>query len=368
MCVITGNYLRVYLRVLKQMYHCPPLSDTLRLSIRRIVIYFYVPDDDILFTNDMYIRGELDVMFDELNLPLSREEILNAIKQLKNNKGPGQDKMINEFFIHGGHILLPYLDTLFNTIFNHGYFPNDRSLGEIVPLHKKGSINGPRQANLVLIAYASSEGSGEPAHPRSLARTSAARSYKQWVKRNHQTERQIPSSSEWLGMRSYNLSWRNARRHKFAWRGSLNVANYRGITLLSTLGKSFTRILNNRLTNLAEDDSIYVEAQAGFRETMGTTDHIFSLHELISHYLNNNKKLFCAFIDLSKAFDYVVRDNLWYKLIKLGIRGKILNIIMSMYENVRSRVKFNNEKSKDFVCHTGVRQGECLSPFLFSMP
>ena len=37
----------------------------------------------------------------------------------------------------------------------------------------------PRQANLVLIAYASSEGSGEPAHPRSLARTSAARSYKQ---------------------------------------------------------------------------------------------------------------------------------------------------------------------------------------------
>ena len=53
-------------------------------------------------------------------------------------------------------------------------------------------INGPRQANLALIAYASSEGSGEPAHPRSLARTFAARSYKQWVKRNLQTESQIP--------------------------------------------------------------------------------------------------------------------------------------------------------------------------------
>ena len=33
-------------------------------------------------------------------------------------------------------------------------------------------IYGPRHANLVLIAYASSEGSGETAHPRSLARTS----------------------------------------------------------------------------------------------------------------------------------------------------------------------------------------------------
>ena len=58
-------------------------------------------------------------------------------------------------------------------------------------------IIGPRQANLVLIAYASSEGSGEPAHPRSLARTFAARSYKQWVKRNLQTENQIPGPSEW---------------------------------------------------------------------------------------------------------------------------------------------------------------------------
>ena len=79
---------------------------------------------------------------------------------------------------------------------------------------------GPRQANLVLIAYASSEGSDEPAHPRSLARTFAARSYKQWIKRNLQTESQIPGLCKWLGMRSWNLLWRNARRHKFAWRGS----------------------------------------------------------------------------------------------------------------------------------------------------
>ena len=61
---------------------------------------------------------------------------------------------------------------------------------------------GPRQAILVLMAYASSEGSGETAHSRSLARTSATRSYKQWIKRNLQTESQIPDPSEWLGMRS----------------------------------------------------------------------------------------------------------------------------------------------------------------------
>ena len=57
-------------------------------------------------------------------------------------------------------------------------------------------LYGPHQANLVLIAYASSEGSGEAAHPRSLATTSAARSYKQWVKKNLQTESQIPGPYE----------------------------------------------------------------------------------------------------------------------------------------------------------------------------
>ena len=73
---------------------------------------------------------------------------------------------------------------------------------EIKSISQATISNGPRQANLVLITYASSEGSGEPAHPRSLARTFAARSYKQWVKKNLQTESQIPGSSEWLGMRS----------------------------------------------------------------------------------------------------------------------------------------------------------------------
>ena len=63
-------------------------------------------------------------------------------------------------------------------------------------------LSGPRQANLVLIAYASSKGSGKPDHLRSLARTFAARSYKQWVKGNLQPESQIPGPSEWLDTRS----------------------------------------------------------------------------------------------------------------------------------------------------------------------
>ncbi|MCG8047978.1 MAG: reverse transcriptase family protein, partial [Candidatus Thiodiazotropha endolucinida] len=145
------------------------------------------------------------------------------------------------------------------------------------------------------------------------------------------------------------------------------VSNYRGITLLSTLGKLFTRVLNNRLNSWAEEYSIYVEAQAGFRKNMGTVDNIFVLNSLISHCLNNNEYLYCAFIDFTKAFDFVVRDILWFKLLKSGVRGKILDIIRSIYTIVKSRVKYNNSLSEPFTCQMGVRQGECLSPFLFSM-
>ncbi len=94
-------------------------------------------------------------------------------------------------------------------------------------------------------------------------------------------------------------------------KGNVNeVDNYRGITLLSTLGKLFTRVLNNRLSAWAENYNVYVEAQAGFRKRMGTRDNIFILHSLITHMINKGKKLYCAFVDFSKAFDYVLRENL----------------------------------------------------------
>ena len=44
-----------------------------------------------------------------------------------------------------------------------------------------------------------------------------------------------------------------------------------------------------------------------------------------------------------------------------------MNIIKSMYDNVKSRVKHMNSLSNSFECQLGVKQGECLYPFLFSM-
>ena len=56
--------------------------------------------------------------------------------------------------------------------------------------------------------------------------------------------------------------------------------NYRPITILSCVGKLFTAVLNNRLTEYLETYHLLNENQAGFRKNHSTIDHIFVLHTL----------------------------------------------------------------------------------------
>ena len=146
-----------------------------------------------------------------------------------------------------------------------------------------------------------------------------------------------------------------------------DVNNYRGITLLSCLGKLFTTLLNVRLTEFCEENQIIKEIQAGFRQGYSTVDHVFVIKSLIDLFLHRRKKLFCLYIDYRKAFDLVWRDGLWYKLLNAGVDGKIMRVIKNMYSNIKSCVLCNQEYSDYFVSHSGVRQGENLSPMLFSL-
>ena len=50
----------------------------------------------------------------------------------------------------------------------------------------------------------------------------------------------------------------------------------------------------------------------------------FSLSSLIRNTLNDKESLFCAFIDLEKAFDWVERDLLYLRLLTLGMKEKYI--------------------------------------------
>ena len=143
--------------------------------------------------------------------------------------------------------------------------------------------------------------------------------------------------------------------------------NYRGITLLSCLGKFFTLSINIRLGKYLEPRGIIGEEQAAFREGYGTMDHIFVFNEIINLYLHMKKKLYACFIDYEKAFDTIDRAALWGKLLETNINGNVFKVIFNMYENAKSCVKNETMISGIFACNMGVRQGENLSPLLFSI-
>ena len=82
------------------------------------------------------------------------------------------------------------------------------------------------------------------------------------------------------------------------------------------MSKVFTQILNKRLTRWAEQEERILEQQAGFREVYTTLDHSFTLHGPVQRYLQRYTKLYVAFVDFKKGFDFVNRNALWAVLKK----------------------------------------------------
>ena len=144
-------------------------------------------------------------------------------------------------------------------------------------------------------------------------------------------------------------------------------ANYRPITLLSSLCKLYTSILCRRITEWATANYVFSEAQFGFRPTYSTMDACFTLNLLVNRSVSDKRKLCCAFIDFSTAFDSVCRNILYEKLKEYGISTKMLRMIMAIYINVTSSVKINNMHTDSFTCTDGLRQGDSLSSVLFAM-
>ena len=86
-----------------------------------------------------------DPMYNEmLNGIITEKEVLDAIKGLKNNKAPGSDKLINEFFLNSPPFLVSIYTKLFNVVLDTGIIPETWTTGIIIPVYKnKGCPTDP---------------------------------------------------------------------------------------------------------------------------------------------------------------------------------------------------------------------------------
>ncbi len=72
----------------------------------------------------------------------------------------------------------------------------------------------------------------------------------------------------------------------------------------------------------------------------------FCNEKLVEKYLEKDRKLFAAFMDLEKAYDRVDRKGLWEALRVYGVGGKLLEGVRSFYETASASVRVNGELSE----------------------
>ena len=81
-----------------------------------------------------------------------------------------------------------------------------------------------------------------------------------------------------------------------------NKENYRGITLLNVVGKIFERLILNRWIPKFETMGIPNNYQFAYQADKSCTLASFVLQETINHNVERGSKVYCCFLDSSKAF------------------------------------------------------------------
>ena len=77
----------------------------------------------------------------DINKPITEKETLTAVENLKNNKSPGADNILNKHIKSTIQIILPIYTKPFNIIFDTGIVPESWCLGNILPIYKNKGNN-----------------------------------------------------------------------------------------------------------------------------------------------------------------------------------------------------------------------------------
>jgi hypothetical protein len=138
----------------------------------------------------------------------------------------------------------------------------------------------------------------------------------------------------------------------------MNVDNYRGISIMNALAKLYDSVLNYRLSQWCKP----LPEQAGAQKGRGCVEQITTLRILIETARHTKQPLYIVFIDFSKAYDNVNRQQLLNILARKGCSQKFLAAIT---DSLRSTT--NIIGTEEFEANRGVRQGAPASCLLFTL-
>jgi hypothetical protein len=140
--------------------------------------------------------------------------------------------------------------------------------------------------------------------------------------------------------------------------------NYRGISVLSTAYKILCNILLPRLPPYVNE--VIGGHQCGSRRNRSTADQIFCIRQILEKKWEYNGTVHQLFIDFKKAYDSVKREVLYNILFQSDIPKKLVRLIKMCLNETCSKVRVGKLLSDKFPIQNGLKQGDALSPLLFS--
>ena len=145
------------------------------------------------------------------------------------------------------------------------------------------------------------------------------------------------------------------------------LGNYRPLTVIISLSGLYSRLMNERLTEVVEAHELLGEIQNGFRRGRMGADNCFVLDTILWKERSRKKKVHLAFVDLTKAYDMVDRGILWNIMSGFGFGGQFLSSLKSIYTGDSVQAVVNGVSTRPVYLGRGLRQGCSLSPMLFAL-
>lgn len=144
----------------------------------------------------------------------------------------------------------------------------------------------------------------------------------------------------------------------------MDIGNYRPITLLNSLFKTWERLLTTLLSETLGGSSPPPN-QFGSQKGTSAPIAILVLRALLRQAGATGQPVYAAQVDLNKAYNRVNRNLLWAKLLKMDVPTTLIQAIESTYTMCKEAIRIGADEGDPYDLTMGLRQGSVLSPILF---
>lgn len=141
---------------------------------------------------------------------------------------------------------------------------------------------------------------------------------------------------------------------------------YRGLQIGSTFCKIMVITIINRMSPWYENQLL--DQNQGFRSCRGTTDGIYITKRIQQISDKMKKPIYLLFVDLTAAFDHVIRKWLFmsiYQRFPPGSDKTLIELLEALYDHTTTSLA--EDPANVFEIFSGVRQGGPESPPLFNL-